>query len=324
MKRLGAVLVGALVAVLLAQSLAQGAPAAKKTANIPIPSDGNAAVAHLVLTAKPKKGKKPKRAVKRPRLKVKKAPKGVAVVAASYKRDAKVKNRWHATVALTNPFTKKTLRAASSASDPGDDGIVIVEVIETDTEFIWVITLVQIEQDTTFAEMPVPPWMNPFCDPPGSGGDIYLFGPPPDGVSPSDFVRYGCILGMDGPAEFDEYDELDLSGLMFDLDPYPGNPLEYYIRFQGVNVDPFNGVAITAPAGHTVTALLPPPGGYGATKSGTTATFGKQNQPFVPGTVYRANVRYDNILTLTDILMGRITMNFGGSYSDPFAGHYTP
>ncbi len=322
MRAFAALLLAAFVGVMLTQSVAQGGQAAKRTATIPIPSDGNAAVAHLVLTATPKKGKKPKRAVKRPKLKVKKAPKGVAVVAASFKRDAKNKNRWHATVALTNPFTKKTLRAASSASDPGDDGVVIIEVVETDTEYIVVVTTVQIEQDTTFAELPVQPWVNPFCDPPGSGGDIYLFGPPPDGVSPSDFIDYGCILGMDGPADFDEYDELDLSGLMFDLDPFPGNPNEFYLRFEGVNIDPFRGAAFQFP-GHDVTAQLPPPG-FGGVITPNTITWGNKNQPFVPGQVYRGNVRFNTPLDEDEIYRGLYTPTGSNPYSDPFAGHFTP
>lgn len=322
MRAFAALLLAAFAGVMLTQSVAQGGQTAKKTATIAIPSDGNMAVAHLVLKATPKKGKKPKKPAKLPKLKVKKAPKGVAVVAASYKRDAKNKNRFHATVALTNPFTKKTFRAASSASDPGDDGAILLTVIETDDAYIIVIEEVQIEQDVTFAEMPVPLWIGPYCDPPGSGGDIFLLGPPPGGVSASEYLDYGCVLGLDGPADFDVYDELDLAGLFFDLDVYPGTPNEYYLRFEGVNIDPFRGAAFQFP-GHTVTAQLPP-AGFGGVITPNTITWGNKNQPFVPGQVYRGNVRFNTPLDEDEIYRGLYTPTGSNPYSDPFPGHFTP
>jgi hypothetical protein len=308
-------------AVGLVQGAAQGAAEARKTAVIPIPSDGNAAVAHLVLKATPKKGKKPKKPVARPRLKVTKAPKGVAVVAASYQRDAKNKNVWHATVALTNPYSKP-LRRTASAQNPGDDGVVGIGVVETDDAYVVVILQVQIEQDVTNAQQPaVMPWVVPFCDPPGSMGDLFLAGPRPEGVSASDFLEYLCDLGVDGPADFDVYDELDLSGLVFDLDPFPGNPNEAYLRFEGVNVPPFNGAAFRFP-GHSVVAQLPPQG-YGGVVTPETVTWGNRNMPFPPGQVYRGNVRLDVPFDEDEVFYGQFTTTGGPPYSMPFAGHFT-
>lgn len=323
MRRLVALLTVGTFAVVLVQGAAQGAPEAKKTATIPIPSDGNAAVAHLVLKATPKKGKKPKKPSKRPKLKVSKAPKGVAIVAVSYKRDAKNKNVWHATIALTNPYTKQALRTTSSVSDePGDEGDVVILVIDGDNAYIVTITLVQIEENVTFEQMPVPPWMAMSCDPPGSAGDSFLLGPGPTGVSPSEFLDYGCELGEDGPNDFSAYDELDLVGVAFDLDPFPGNPNEFYINFEIFNRVGVNGVAFGFP-NHTVTAQLPP-AGFAGVISPSTLTFGNKNVPFAQGQMYRGNVRLDAPVTPDDILNARFTTTGGPPYSDPFAGRFTP
>jgi hypothetical protein len=322
-KQLVAFVTIAAFAVALVQGAAQGAAEARKTAVIPIPSDGNAAVAHLVLKATPKKGKKPKKPVKRPRLKVTKAPKGVAVVAASYRRDAKNKNVWHATVALTNPYTKP-LRQTASAKDPGDDGVLVIGVVETDDAYVVVIVQVQIEQDVANAQEPaVMPWVGPFCDPPGSTGDMFLQGPGPAGFGPGDFLDFVCLLGEDGPFnDFDTYAALDLSGLVFDLDPFPGNPNEAYLRFEGVNIPPFNGAAFRFP-GHSVVAQLPPQG-YGGVVTPETVTWGNRNMPFPPGQVYRGNVRLATPFDEDEVFDGMYTTTGGPPYSMPYAGHFTP
>ena len=317
MRRLAVLVAIGVTGVVLLQGAAQGAfesAVAKKTATIPIPSDGNAAVAHLVLKATPKKGKKPKKPSKRPKLKVSKAPAGVAIVAASYKRDAKNKNVWHATVALTNPYTKQALRTTSSVSDePGDEGDIVILVIDGDDAYVVTITVVQIEENVTFEEMPVPPWMATNCDPPGSAGDLYLFGPGPAGVSPSEFLDYGCELGADGANDFDAYDELGLVGIAFDLDPFPGNPNEFYVNFEIFNRVGVNGVAFGFPD-RTVTAQLPPTGFAGVISPGT-VTFGNKNQPFAEGQMYRGNVRLNTPVTTGDILNARFTTTGGPPYS---------
>jgi hypothetical protein len=279
MRSLSVAVVTAISCAALVLTSAQGSPVAKKTATIPTPAKGNATVAHLVLRATPKKGKKPKKAVKRPKLKVLKAPAGV-VVAASFKRDAKKKNVWHATVVMTNPVTTP-LRLASSNIRDAQESAVLVTVIETDDAYIFVFTEVEIEEDVTFQEMPVPPWMAMDCDPSGSGGDTFLFGPPPAGVSPNEFIDYGCSLGMDGPIDFDVYPELGLAGLVFDLDPFPATRSST-TRSSPASHQPIQRRSDHAPPGHNVTALLPPTGGFGATKSGTTATFGTANNPSSP------------------------------------------
>ena len=317
MKRLAAVLVVALAGAVLVQSLAQGAPAAKKTATIPVPEDGNATVAHLVLKATAKKGKKPKKPVKRPKLKVLKAPKGV-VVAASFKRDAKNKNRWHATVAITNPAGSPAARSAASIAEDA----ILMTVIETDDAYIIVFEEVEIEDDVTYVQMPIPPWMAMNCDPPGSSGYGNLFGSPPPGVSPPEFVNYLCTLGMDGPTAFEDFGALGLAGVVFDLDPFPGNPLEYYVRFEFFNVTGVNGVAFQFP-GHTVTAQLPPTG-FAGVITPQTATWGNKNQPYLPATMYRGNVRFNNTLTSDEVLRSLYTMTGGQPYSEPYPGHYTP
>jgi hypothetical protein len=338
MRAFGALLLAAVVAVGLTQSLAQGAPAAKKTAKIPVPTDANAAVAHLVLTAKPKKGKKPKRAVKRPKLKVK-APKGV-VVAASYKRDAKNKNKWHATVALTNPVGGPLSRRAAAA---GQDDAILVTVIETDTEFIVVIEGVQIDGDVVFVADPsVPPWMLPYCDGPGFGGDMYLFGMQP-GVPPTEFLDYACVLGQDGPTTGEPFMELGLGGIAFDGSPFPGNPNEIYLDFWLVNIEQLpppgprsvsftngravatagaNGVSFNFP-GRTVTAQLPPQGFGGVITPGA-VTWGNKNVPFTSGQMYRGNVRLSSPLTTKDVITGRYTVSGGPPYSKLYTGRFTP
>jgi hypothetical protein len=322
MRAFVALLLAAFVSVMLTQSLAQGAPAAKKTATIPVPTDGNATVAHLVLKATAKKGKKPKRAVKRPKLKVLKAPKGVAV-AASFKRDAKNKNRWHATVAITNPVGSPAPRLRTSRSGTADgEGDIVITVIETDTEYIVVIEGVQLDEDVTFAGMPVPPWMEMNCDPPGSAGDVYLIVPGPDGVSPSDFLDYSCLLGTDGPTTAEGFKDLGLQGVVFDLNPFPGNPLEYYVVFDLVNIDGANGVAFQFP-GNTVTAQLPPTGTSGVI-SPQTVTWGNKSQPFVSGRSYQGNARLSSPLKPQEKVLGLYTTTSGPPYSNPYAGLFTP
>lgn len=320
MRRLGVALAGALVAVAAITS-AQGSPLAKKVATVAVPRDGNATVAHLVLQATAKKGKKPKKAAKRPRLKVQKAPQGV-VVAASYKRDAKNKNRWHATVVIVNPASAAPRRTSSNGSQDQEGNVVIV--IETETEYIVVFVQVEIEEDVTFREMPVPPWMQMYCDPPGSSGDRYLYGMPTGDILPTEFLDYGCLLGEDGPTTGEMFMDLGLSGIVLDLDPFPGNPVEYVAEFAGYRIAPYNAIAITAPSGHAVTALLPPAGGYGATKSGTTATFGRADKPFAPNTAYQANIRYSGAFSADDTLTARFSYDFGQTWSDPYAVPFTP
>lgn len=290
---------------------AQGSPLAKKTATIPFPDNGNATVAHLVVDAKPKKGKKPKKPVKRPKLKVLKAPKGT-VVAASFKRDAKVKNRWHATVVATNPV-EAPLRVTSASDATSQEQAILVTIVETDDAYIVLIEEVEIVEDATYQQMPVPPWMLMYCDPPGSAGDAYLLGPAPAGVPATEFLDYGCLLGGDGPTTGEDFDELGLAGLVVDLDPFPGNPNEYYVNFELVNIEGANAAAFQFPS-HNVTAQLPPPGTAGVIST-STVTWGNRNTPFVEGQEYRGNVRLNSPLMPNERPRGAFTETYAPPYS---------
>ncbi len=196
-------------------------------------------------------------------------------------------------------------------------------VIDGDDAYVVTITLVQIEEDVTNAQEPsVMPWVAPNCDPGGSTGDVFLAGPAPDGVSQSEYLDYLCQLGIDGPNDFDAYEELGLVGVSFDLDPFPGNANEFYVNFEVTNRQGVNGVAFQFP-GRSVTAQLPPTGFAGVISPGT-LTFGNKNQPFAEGQLYRGNVRLDMPVTPNDILKARFTTTGGPPYSDPFAGRFTP
>lgn len=332
MKGLAAVILMGFVAVALAQSLAQGAPAAKKTATIKIPSDGNATVAHLVLNAKVKKGKKPKAPVKRPKLKVLKAPKGV-VVAASYKRDAKNKNRWHATVAITNPMGGTPSRSATSSSQ---DDVVVVVVVDADTGYIVAVGVVQVLSDVTFDQTPEEEDLaDEFCDPNGSSGYAGLFGMQP-GVSARENVEYDCLLAKDGPTTARDFGELGLEGPVVLLMPFPGNPNEAYVDFtiffppgpsrttasRSLRAAGVNGIALQFP-GNTVVAQLPPQGFGGVITPGT-VTWGNKNAAFVSGQTYRGNVRLSQPFTASTSIRVLITTTGGPPYSQPYPGNFVP
>ena len=331
MKRLAAVAVASVAGVVLLQGAALSAPLAKKTATIKVPSEGNATVAHLVLNAKAKKGKKPKAPVKRPKLKVLKAPKGV-VVAASYKRDAKNKNRWHATVAITHPSDE----VARSTASTSQDEVVVVVVIETDDGYVVVVGGVQLLTGIVFDESDEEEdFADEFIDPPGSMGDAYLFGMTP-GVSANEFLGYNRMLAMDGPTSAGDFGQLGLYGAVIICSPFPGNAMEAYCDFtifsgssqsrtagaQNVRSAGVNGIALQFP-GATVVAQLPPQG-FGGVITPSTVTWGNKTAAFVSGQTYRGNVRLNVPFTRQTKILALTTTTGGPPYSEPYPGNFVP
>jgi hypothetical protein len=317
MRAIVALLLATLVGVLLSQSAANSAPAGKKV-TIAAPADGNATVAHLVVTAKPKRGKKPKGAVKRPILKAT-APRGL-VVAVSYKRDPKNTNRWHATVAITNPFGPPANRATSSTQNV----VIGISGLESPVGpyslYVLDLSLDQPVIDLTHVQQPNVRWLLPYCNPPAAVGAGYLVGKQP-GVGARDFIALNCILANDASITFDQFEALDLSGLVFDLDPFPGNPNEAYLRFEGVNIPPYNGASFRFP-GQSVVAQLPPSGTAGVITT-ERVTWGNKNEPFRRGQVYRGNVRLNGAFEEGRPYYGQFTTTGGPPYSAEFVGHFT-
>jgi hypothetical protein len=323
-------------ATMLTQSVAQGAPAepaAKGKVTIKVPSDGNATVAHIVLNGQVKKGKKPKAPAKRPKLKVSKAPKGV-VVAASYKRDKKKKNRWHATVAVTNPLGGPVARSASSSAQ---DEVIVIEGVDTDGNYVIIIAgppdiIDEIVGDQTEAQEAI---ARTWIDPAGSSGDAYLFGMAP-GVSANDFLGYNRMLATDGPTTSEDFGELGLGGPVVICSPFPGNPMEAFCDFtifsgppvrrsaasRSRAAAPVNGIALQFPGAQVVAQL--PPAGFGGVITPNTVTWGNKNVPFTSGQTYRGNVRLNVPFTPNTEIKALITTTGGPPYTGPFPGNFVP
>lgn len=335
MRVLAVLLSAAFAATMLTQSVAQGAsetPAAKGKVTIKVPSDGNATIAHIVLDGKVKKGRKPKAPVRRPKLKVLKAPKGV-VVAASYKRDKKRKNRWHASVAITNPKGGPVLRsAASSAQVP----VVILGGVDTDGNFVIVIIgPAYILNDIVGDETPAEELLAEGFNARGSSGHAYLLEMAP-GLTPSQFLEANGMLARDGPMTAEGFARLGLVGVVLICSPFPGNMMEAFCDFTiyydddvkrrtasaGGLAAGVNGIALQFPGAQVVAQL--PPAGFGGVITPGTVTWGNKNVPFTSGQTYRGNVRLNVAFSARTEIKALITTTGGPPYSEPYPGNFVP
>ena len=322
MRRFAALCIATLVAVGVTQSVAQGAPeipAAKGKVTINVPKDGDATVAHVVLNGQTKKGKKPKAPVRRPKLKVLKAPTGV-VVAASYKRDEKKKNRWHATVVVTNPRGGPVLRSASS---PAQSLVVVIAAVDTDGTYVIIIGSADVIDEIVFDQPRTEEALaGRWIAPPGSSGDAFLFGMAP-GVSANDFLLYSRMLAADGPITAEDFGELDLGGVVLICSPFPGNPREAFCDFtifdDGYGV---NGIAIQFPGANVVTQLAP--AGFSGVVTSSTVTWGSAFMPFQAGKTYRGDVRLNMPFSADTDIRARTTTTGGPPYSAPYPGNFVP
>jgi len=285
----------------LTAALAPGfAEAATRTAKIPAPEDGNVTVAHVVVKAnlkkKLKKGAKKPKPPRAPKAKVVKAPAGL-VAASSFKRDAKNKNRFHATVVVTNPVgAPASPRSLAGMFSPAQAETLEItfQVVRGDTIYVFVVELTEVIPDATYTDVDgTPPWIDPFCDPPTAAGDAYFYGMPPAGLPATRFIDDGCFFGGDAEVEEGDIKAMVLAYIYVEDTPFPGVPTEYVITFELINITGADAVAFTVLGGNRFTGAKPPPG-YGCAPNAqlTSIGCGRARQPFAPNQDYMMNMRF--------------------------------
>ncbi len=250
---------GAIAAVLAASlafpALASGEPGAT-AATIPAPRAGDMTVAHLVVQAKPKPKPKPKKkrgagkaaaakAPAPPRVTARTRPAGL-LGATSWKRDAKRKDRFHVTIALTNPKPGPLSLLGADA----DAGAVDLDVVAAGFTIIVVDVLEEAEQEN--AE---PAWAGNCA----GFGDRFFLGAD---TSAAGMLDLACLLvGDDNPDDITPFLEtagaVGVNVMLVRVTAFPGRNDELVLQIGTTIV--LNALVINL-GGPTIVAYLPPQG----------------------------------------------------------------